>query len=181
MTDRKTPLLDELEKGPWPSFVKEIKKSAKSPMVRDLLGQLERSYTEKIGHWKHGGLVGVKGYGGGVIGRYNDLPNEFPERWLKQWVESIQPSLGDWDWRPRLPSLGIPVLLVWGQAERGPRELEREWLESLRDGHLHVVPEAGHWPFCENPDAFFPAVEAFLAGPARHPAAPPGRVPRTVA
>ena len=79
MTDRKTPLLDELETGPWPSFVKEIKKSAKSPMARDLLGILERSYEEKIGHWKHGGLVGVKGYGGGVIGRYSDLPEEFPE------------------------------------------------------------------------------------------------------
>ena len=80
MTDQKhaTPLLDELEKGPWPSFVKEIKKSAKSPMVQDLLGQLERSYSEKIGHWKHGGLVGVQGYGGGVIGRYNDLAEEFP-------------------------------------------------------------------------------------------------------
>jgi dissimilatory sulfite reductase alpha subunit len=78
MTETKTPLLDELEKGPWPSFVKEIKKSAKSPMVRDLLGLLERSYEEKRGHWKHGGLVGVKGYGGGVIGRYSDLPDEFP-------------------------------------------------------------------------------------------------------
>jgi sulfite reductase alpha subunit len=80
MTDKKypTPLLDDLEKGPWPSFVKEIKKSAKSPMVQDLLGLLERSYEEKIGHWKHGGLVGVQGYGGGVIGRYNDLPEEFP-------------------------------------------------------------------------------------------------------
>jgi sulfite reductase alpha subunit len=73
-----TPLLDDLERGPWPSFIKEIKKSAKSPMVQDLLGVLERSYEEKIGHWKHGGLVGVKGYGGGVIGRYGDLPEEFP-------------------------------------------------------------------------------------------------------
>jgi len=78
MTDRKTPLLDDLEKGPWPSFVKEIKKSAANPMARDLLGLVERSYEEKVGHWKHGGLVGVKGYGGGVIGRYNDLPEEFP-------------------------------------------------------------------------------------------------------
>ena len=78
MTDRKTPMLDELEKGPWPSFVKEIKKSSKNPMVQDLLGQLERSYEEKRGHWKHGGIVGVKGYGGGVIGRYSDLPEEFP-------------------------------------------------------------------------------------------------------
>ncbi len=80
MADQKhpTPMLDELEKGPWPSFVTEIKKSAKNPMVQDLLGQLERSYEEKVGHWKHGGLVGVQGYGGGVIGRYNDLPQEFP-------------------------------------------------------------------------------------------------------
>jgi sulfite reductase alpha subunit len=82
MADKKrpTPKLDELEKGPWPSFVKEIKKSApESPAAQDLLGLLERSYNEKIGHWKHGGIVGVKGYGGGVIGRYNDLPQDFPE------------------------------------------------------------------------------------------------------
>ena len=38
-----TPLLDELEKGPWPSFVKELKKSAGNPMTSDLLGLLERS------------------------------------------------------------------------------------------------------------------------------------------
>ena len=76
---RKTPLLDELEKGPWPSFVKEIKKEAgRNDMANDVLGILERSYEEHISHWKHGGLVGVMGYGGGVIGRYCDLPEEFP-------------------------------------------------------------------------------------------------------
>ncbi len=77
-TKRATPLLDELEKGPWPSFVKEIKKEADRPMIQDMLGLLERSYEEHVGHWKHGGLVGVMGYGGGVIGRYSDLPEEFP-------------------------------------------------------------------------------------------------------
>ncbi|MCX8037532.1 MAG: dissimilatory-type sulfite reductase subunit alpha [Candidatus Sumerlaeia bacterium] len=75
-----TPKLDELEKGPWPSFVKEIKAAAqKSPMAAALLGQLEQSYDEKIGHWKHGGIVGVVGYGGGVIGRYSDLGDKYPE------------------------------------------------------------------------------------------------------
>jgi sulfite reductase alpha subunit len=75
-----TPLLDELESGPWPSFVKEIKVAAeKNPMSNDLLGLLEQSYKEKIGHWKHGGIVGVMGYGGGVIGRYSDLKEEYPE------------------------------------------------------------------------------------------------------
>ncbi len=80
MTEKmKTPLLDELEKGPWPSFVKEIKKEAgHNPMASDELGILERSYEEHISHWKHGGIVGVMSYGGGVIGRYCDLPEEFP-------------------------------------------------------------------------------------------------------
>jgi sulfite reductase alpha subunit len=77
--DSKTPLLDQLEEGPWPSFVTEMKRAAeKNESAKDLLGQLERSYSDRIGHWKHGGIVGVKGYGGGVIGRYSDLPEEFP-------------------------------------------------------------------------------------------------------
>ncbi len=74
-----TPQLDELEKGPWPSFVKEIKREAeKNEMSEDLLHLLEKSYEDNCGHWKHGGIVGVKGYGGGVIGRYTDMPEEFP-------------------------------------------------------------------------------------------------------
>jgi sulfite reductase alpha subunit len=78
--DRNTPLLDQLEEGPWPSFVTEIKKARQTnPACDDLLGQLELSYREKKGHWKHGGMVGVRGYGGGVIGRYSDVPEQFPK------------------------------------------------------------------------------------------------------
>ncbi len=79
MADSETPLLDDLEKGPWPSFVTDMRQAAEdSAAARDLMRQLERSYKDKIGHWKHGGIVGVKGYGGGVIGRYSDSPQEFP-------------------------------------------------------------------------------------------------------
>jgi sulfite reductase alpha subunit len=75
----KTPQLDDLEKGPWPSFVTEMKRAAETnPMSADLLGLLEQSYEEKICHWKHGGIVGVKGYGAGVIGRYCDVPEKYP-------------------------------------------------------------------------------------------------------
>ncbi len=74
-----TPMLDKLEGGPWPSFVTDLKRMAgKKPQTRDLLRQLERSYKDKITHWKHGGIVGVLGYGSGIIGRYSDLPTEFP-------------------------------------------------------------------------------------------------------
>src|SRR5512143_2393530 len=79
-----TPNLDELEKGPWPSFVTGLKRLAKeSDMMSDLLGQLETSYKTKKGYWK-GGTVGVFGYGGGVIPRFTELKDEdgtplFPE------------------------------------------------------------------------------------------------------
>jgi sulfite reductase alpha subunit len=91
--ESKTPQLDELERGPWPSFVTEIKRAAaNNPMADDLLGLLERSYEDKVGHWKHGGIVGVKGYGAGVIGRYTDLPEEFPHVREFHTVRVNQPS-----------------------------------------------------------------------------------------
>ncbi len=75
----KTPMIDELTSGPWPSFVADIKRLAeRKPQCDDLLGLLELSYKDKEGHWKHGGIVGVFGYGGGVIGRYCDRPDLFP-------------------------------------------------------------------------------------------------------
>lgn len=74
---KKTELLDKLEGGPWPSFVKEIKKAAETSAVcDDLLGQLELSYEEKKGHWKHGGIVGVLGYGGGRRGSDSSAATE---------------------------------------------------------------------------------------------------------
>ncbi len=72
-------LTDDLEKGPWPSYVKEMKRAAKkSAAAKDLLGVQELSFHDKVTHWKHGGIVGVTGYGSGVIGRYSDVPDKFP-------------------------------------------------------------------------------------------------------
>ncbi|MDA3898190.1 MAG: dissimilatory-type sulfite reductase subunit alpha [Desulfobacteraceae bacterium] len=92
MAKHETPLLDQLESGPWPSFVSDMKQEAAvrakneknieyqipQDAVEDLLGVLELSYTDGTTHWKHGGIVGVFGYGGGVIGRYCDQPEKFP-------------------------------------------------------------------------------------------------------
>ena len=71
-----TPLLDELETGPWPSFVTGLKRLAQDKdYVVDLLGTLETSYRTKKGYWK-GGTVGVFGYGGGVIPRFTELKDD---------------------------------------------------------------------------------------------------------
>jgi sulfite reductase alpha subunit len=74
-----TPNLDQLEGGPWPSFVIGIKHLArKSDMMFDLLGQLEHSYQTKKGYWK-GGTVSVFGYGGGIIPRFSEVADKFPK------------------------------------------------------------------------------------------------------
>ncbi|MBS0329514.1 MAG: sulfite reductase, dissimilatory-type subunit alpha, partial [Proteobacteria bacterium] len=79
-----TPMLDQLESGPWPSFVTGLKRLAKdNDMMADLIGQLETSYETRKGYWK-GGTVGVFGYGGGIIPRFTELKDEtgkplFPE------------------------------------------------------------------------------------------------------
>ena len=71
-----TPMLDQLEGGPWPSFVTGLKHLAEtSDMMVDLLGQLETSYETRKGYWK-GGTVGVMGYGGGIIPRFTELKDE---------------------------------------------------------------------------------------------------------
>jgi sulfite reductase alpha subunit len=80
----KTPMLDNLEEGPWPSFVSGLKRLATSEdkpyagMMKDLLGQLEHSYQTRTGYWK-GGTVGVRGYGGGVIPRFSEVAEKFPQ------------------------------------------------------------------------------------------------------
>ncbi|MEK6536628.1 MAG: dissimilatory-type sulfite reductase subunit alpha, partial [Actinomycetota bacterium] len=78
-----TPILDQLESGPWPSFVTGLKRLRDSggkqyaPMMNDLLGQLEQSYTNRAGYWK-GGTVSVFGYGGGIIPRFSEVADKFP-------------------------------------------------------------------------------------------------------
>jgi sulfite reductase alpha subunit len=73
-----TPMLDQLESGPWPSFITGLKRLAQdNDMMVDLLGQLEHSYETRKGYWK-GGTVGVFGYGGGIIPRFSEVASKFP-------------------------------------------------------------------------------------------------------
>ncbi len=79
-----TPMLDELEGGKWPSFVTGLKRlrdegtENNQKMMNDLLGQLNHSYEKKLGFWK-GGTLSVLGYGGGIIPRFSEVAEQFPE------------------------------------------------------------------------------------------------------
>ncbi len=78
-------MLDELENGPWPSFISGIKRlrdqhsdQRVNGVANSLLGQLEHSYETRKGYWK-GGTVSIYGYGAGIIPRFSEIADTFPE------------------------------------------------------------------------------------------------------
>ncbi|MCK5895662.1 MAG: dissimilatory-type sulfite reductase subunit alpha [Cocleimonas sp.] len=80
-----TPMLDVLEEGEWPSFItgfKDLRDNHPDDRIRGvingLMGQLEHSYETKMGYWK-GGTISVFGYGGGIIPRFSEVGDAFPE------------------------------------------------------------------------------------------------------
>lgn len=98
LSSKARPMIDELKNGRWPSYIKEIEKSAAdgsakhSKQCTELLNLLEDSFEEKRPHWKHGGIVGVRSYGGGVIGRYTDDPVKYPDLTEFHTIRVNQPS-----------------------------------------------------------------------------------------
>ena len=106
-----TPMLDELENGPWPSFISGIKRlrdqhSDKriNGMANDLLGQLEHSYETRKGYWK-GGTVSVFGYGSGIIPRFSEVGSSFPES-REFHTLRVQPPAGNYYTTDMLRQLG---------------------------------------------------------------------------
>ncbi len=106
-----TPMLDELENGPWPSFISGFKRLRDdhpekriNEMANSLLGQLEHSYETRKGYWK-GGTVSVFGYGGGIIPRFSEVADAFVAS--KEFhTLRVQPSPGNYYTTDMLRQLG---------------------------------------------------------------------------
>lgn len=68
-----------------------------------------------------------------------------------------------YDWRATLRDLPTPTLVVHGAADVLPLAEAARTAAHLRHARLLPIAEAGHNPFWEAPDAFFAAVQTFLA------------------
>lgn len=94
---------------------------------------------------------------------YYTFPNELPEN-VNFLITGIFQSIGNWDWREKVKSLEVPVLTIHGDHDSIPMEGARTWVYSLPNARLLVIPNAGHLPFVEQPDLFYPSVDGFLKG-----------------
>jgi proline iminopeptidase len=66
-----------------------------------------------------------------------------------------------YDWRQKIGTLNVPSLVIHGELDPLPVEVSEQLVSLLSAKHA-LIPDAGHMPFWEAPDVFFPIVEAFL-------------------
>ena len=68
-----------------------------------------------------------------------------------------------------LASLGAPALVVWGMRDRYlPARFGRAWAGRLPNAELLELPDAGHWPWRDDPSSIEPVVR-FLQDAADNP------------
>jgi proline iminopeptidase len=89
--------------------------------------------------------------------------NEWPAN-LWPYFQALLPSFGDYDWREELRTLEVPRLIIHGREDGIPLEGARAWAAGFDQARLLVLSPSGHFPFVEQPDAFFAAAETFLGG-----------------
>lgn len=73
-------------------------------------------------------------------------------------------SLGEWDLTGRLKVVTAPTLVIHGSYDMIPLQSSMQWVESMPNARLLIIEDSGHMTHIEQPQAFFTAVEKFLAG-----------------
>ena len=64
----------------------------------------------------------------------------------------------------RLRRANVPALVVWGEHDRlVPRAHADAFVQGLPNAQLAIVPNVGHYPYLEAPDAFANEVTRFLS------------------
>jgi proline iminopeptidase len=77
---------------------------------------------------------------------------------------AVQANLGPWDYRPEMKNVKIPALVLEGEETTVPLDATREWVKSLPEARLLLIPNAGHQNFTDQPEAVISAIDEFFRG-----------------
>jgi proline iminopeptidase len=81
---------------------------------------------------------------------------------------TIGGTIGGLDFRPQLPTLTVPVLVLAGRRDHvAPPRFGAEIVAAVPGARWHVFERSGHFPFIEEQDAFLSAIRTFMAGEGR--------------
>lgn len=99
----------------------------------------------------------------GGNGAEGPRPGPSPEA-IRTMVAYTGPSLADPKLLPRLGRVTVPTLAVWGENDAvATPDFGRVYAAAIPGARFEVIPDAGHLPWREAPDATFAAIAAFVA------------------
>ncbi|GAA1366505.1 hypothetical protein GCM10009612_50280 [Streptomyces beijiangensis] len=74
-----------------------------------------------------------------------------------------EPYMHDPELHGRLRHVDVPALLLWGESDRiVTPAYGAAYADAFAAGRLHVIPQAGHLPHLEQPEATFALIDAHL-------------------
>lgn len=78
-----------------------------------------------------------------------------------------RPSIGDPSLRGRLQKVEVPTLVLWGESDGVyPPEYGRAYAAAIPHAEFQLLPQTGHVPQMETPEALLTAIQKFLEAPA---------------
>lgn len=139
---------------------------AEMAVLREKMNRGEETEQDRRAYWRifHKAMLYDPSLEIRVRGDYFTLQNELPRNSWDVQLPAVVGSFGDWDWRAELAEVSAPVLTIHGDHDALPLEGSREWVESLANARLLIVPKADHFPWIERPEIVFPAIDTFLTG-----------------
>ncbi|MDZ4827812.1 MAG: alpha/beta fold hydrolase [Actinomycetota bacterium] len=100
-------------------------------------------------------LLDRPGYGEFCDRKWDDLS-------AVMWGTLVLEILRQPDDRARLGEITVPTMVLVGEQDKPLVKPSREMAELIPGAQLVVIPDGGHSPQFENPDAWIAAVQAFL-------------------
>ena len=73
-------------------------------------------------------------------------------------------SLGNWNLAPMLAKIHVPCLIIEGAKTNVPLEATELWAKLLPNSRLHLIPDAGHLNWLDQPEAVVSAISDFFQG-----------------
>lgn len=106
----------------------------------------------------------VRYYGAAASQKGFNLPLESEPADGGGWmVHAMYFSLGlRHDYRAALRQVDVPVLIIHGSRDLQPEETSRLYATAFPNSAFQVIPDAGHFPFSEQPEEFAGVVDNFL-------------------
>lgn len=86
-------------------------------------------------------------------------------RYYFHYTAQLAPQyFGNWDYTTGLEAVSSPLLVIYGKQDSLAIPMQRQWVNSVPNGCLLLVPDAGKGAFSDNPEFVFAAIDTFLSG-----------------